>query len=142
MKQLLFFSFFICALNLYGQVLDICISNVRNFQGQLCVAIFADKKGYEAQKPVQLTNYDKSRVENGEFRVRISLKPGIYALSVLDDENENKEMDYTLLGMPREGFGFSGYTFNGFKKPRFDDFSFRIKEDELKKIQVVMRYLK
>lgn len=44
--------------------------------------------------------------------------PGDYALSVLHDENHNDKID-TMLGIPREGVGFSGNPVLGFGPPRF-----------------------
>ena len=31
------------------------------------------------------------------------LRPGVYAVAVLHDENQNDEMDFNFLGMPLEG---------------------------------------
>jgi uncharacterized protein (DUF2141 family) len=44
--------------------------------------------------------------------------PGSYALSVIHDENRNGRLD-TLLGIPREGFGFSRNPVIRFGPPRF-----------------------
>ena len=37
----------------------------------------------------------------------LNLKPGMYAISVLHDENSNKDMDQSKIGIPKEGYGFS-----------------------------------
>jgi uncharacterized protein (DUF2141 family) len=46
------------------------------------------------------------------------IAPGSYALSVIHDENRNGRLD-TLLGIPREGFGFSRNPVIRFGPPRF-----------------------
>jgi uncharacterized protein (DUF2141 family) len=54
------------------------------------------------------------------------LLPGTYAVSLLDDENGNDEMDYKLITVPREGFGFSNNIKPGLKHPPYDHCSFKI----------------
>jgi len=49
-----------------------------------------------------------------------SLAPGPYAVSVLHDENGNGRMD-AVLGIPREGFGFSRNPAVRFGPPDFED---------------------
>jgi uncharacterized protein (DUF2141 family) len=47
-----------------------------------------------------------------------ALPTGDYAIAVIHDENDNHKLD-TLLGIPREGFGFSRNPAIGFGPPRF-----------------------
>ena len=50
----------------------------------------------------------KVTMDSGRLTWIIPLeKHGIYAISILDDENNNGKMDYRLGFLPREGFGFS-----------------------------------
>lgn len=44
--------------------------------------------------------------------------PGTYALSLFHDENRNGKLD-TMVGIPREGFGFSGNPVVRFGPPTF-----------------------
>jgi uncharacterized protein (DUF2141 family) len=46
------------------------------------------------------------------------IAPGAYALSVAHDENANRKFD-TMLGIPREGFGFSRNPVVRFGAPQF-----------------------
>ncbi len=51
--------------------------------------------------------------------VRFSgLAPGGYALAIFHDENRNKKLD-VLIGIPREGFGFSRNPVVRFGAPKF-----------------------
>lgn len=47
------------------------------------------------------------------------VRPGNYALALFHDENANGKLD-TLLGIPREGFGFSRNPLVRFGAPRYD----------------------
>ena len=53
------------------------------------------------------------------------LTPGIYALGVIHDENNNGRLD-TFLAIPREGFGFSRNPRLRMGPPRFDDVRFAV----------------
>lgn len=57
-------------------------------------------------------------------RFRIDgLPPGEYAVAIIHDENGNAKLD-TVLGIPREGFGFSRNPAIGFGPPRFSSARF------------------
>ncbi len=73
--------------------------------------------------------------------VKFSLDPGIYGLSLLDDENSNGKMEYNFFGIPKEGFGFSDYYHTGITKPKFDAFKFSIDKDQTKRITIRIRYM-
>lgn len=47
------------------------------------------------------------------------LAPGNYAAAIIHDENANRKLD-TVLGIPREGFGFTRNPAIGFGPPKFD----------------------
>jgi uncharacterized protein (DUF2141 family) len=75
------------------------------------------------------------------MRVRFTLEPGIYGLSLLDDENKDGKMEYNFLRLPREGFGFSDYYHTGFTKPKFDSFKFNIDQNQKRIITIRIRYM-
>jgi len=68
------------------------------------------------------------RIEQKRVSVTFSdLRPGVYAVAVLHDENENSKMDFNLLGMPLEGYGFSNDASALFGPPSFKDAAFTLK---------------
>ncbi|WP_447729013.1 DUF2141 domain-containing protein [Sphingomonas koreensis] len=67
------------------------------------------------------------------------LAPGDYAAAVIHDENGNSKLD-TLMGIPREGFGFSRNPAIGFGPPRFEAARFAVGAAAAPQ-QVRMRYL-
>ena len=82
----------------------------------------------------------KENIKNGTFEGQLSLPEGVYGLVFLDDENGDGEMTNNLLGLPKEGFGFSNFFLSGFKKPKFSEFSFTHTENS-EIIEVRLRYL-
>jgi uncharacterized protein (DUF2141 family) len=67
------------------------------------------------------------------------LAPGNYAAAIIHDENGNSKLD-TLMGIPREGFGFSRNPAIGFGPPKFDAARFAVGDGAAPQ-QVRMRYL-
>ncbi len=67
------------------------------------------------------------------------ISPGSYALSVMHDENRNGRLD-TLIGIPREGFGFSRNPAVRFGPPRFDQVRMEVLAG-LTRVRVRMQYL-
>lgn len=124
-----------------AQTIDVVIKNIRNTKGQLCLAIFADEAGFKSEKTCWNMKCLKKDIVKGEFHIQISFRCGEWGFSVLDDENKSGKMDYNLIGMPREGFGFSDYYLTGLHRPLFKDFSFKIAQNETKTIIVRMKYL-
>ena len=87
--------------------LDIAISGLRNQSGavMLCLTQRGDSRYLACDKdPARITRVVPS-AEAGAIRIA-GLAPGQYALLVIHDENRNGKLD-KMLGMPREGFGFS-----------------------------------
>ena len=123
-----------------SQTLDIKITNIQNHKGQLCIAVFDSQKGFFQEKVYWDTCICKKNRGNYEAHILIPIKSGRYGLSILDDENGSRKMEYNFLGIPCEGFGFSNYYQKGIRKPTFDDFSFYVEKNETKVLQVDMKY--
>ncbi|MEO0031777.1 MAG: hypothetical protein RIS94_1535 [Pseudomonadota bacterium] len=52
--------------------------------------------------------------------------PGRYAIALLHDENGNGKMDWSFIGMPKEGFGFSRDAPVKLSAPKFDSAAFDV----------------
>ena len=125
-----------------SQTLHVTIKNIQApAKGIIRIAIFSNEKGYRAEKDFIAANYEKKNLKNGTMTVEIPVKKGVYGITVLDDENNNGQMDYNLLGIPKEGFGFSNFKLTKMRKPKFEDFSFQVEEKQVKDIVVSMRYM-
>jgi len=80
-------------------------------------------------------------MNNGKLKATVYLPEGTYGIAVLDDKNKDNEMNYTMLGMPKEGFGFANYYHSGFSYPKFSDFAFQHQKAKNKPATVKLRYL-
>ena len=67
------------------------------------------------------------------------LSPGTYAVSIVHDENDNGELD-SFIGIPREGFGFSGKAAPRMGPPKFREAAIELASGSARHL-VRIRYL-
>ena len=123
-----------------AQHTQITVSGIRSDKGQVIVSLFKDEASYEDEKPFKKIPFDKKAIKNGTLVVNYKLDPGTYGITLLDDENKNGEMEKNVIGIPKEGFGFSNFFMEKKKKPAFSDFKTNIK-GEGDKVQIKVKYM-
>jgi uncharacterized protein (DUF2141 family) len=117
--------------------LEVTVANVKDTTGTVRVGIFKDEKTFLKDAFVGKI----VKAARGEVKVVFENVPeGKYALSVIHDENRNGELDSNMIGIPREGFGFSNDAMGMFGPPDFEKCEFAV-TPAAKKITVTMRYL-
>jgi uncharacterized protein (DUF2141 family) len=148
MKQLIICTLLLCACHsqtLYSQspqtgTLEIRFTNIRSEKGSMAIGINTSEKGWPRKAEIEL-NWKKENLKDGVFVVQARDLPfGTMAISVLDDESGNLDMDMTL-GIPREGFGFSNDApIRGLSSPKFDACSFQFARSG-QQISIELRYM-
>lgn len=118
--------------------ITISIDNIRNDKGLIYFALYNCPDDYNNE-----ANHKRSgsvRPEKGSVSFTLyNLPKGVYGMSVLHDENMNKKMDFNLLGIPKEGFGFSENPGLRVGAPNFDAIKFELKENT--SININLRYI-
>ncbi len=108
--------------------ISITISNIRSDKGIICLALY-DHKDQFPHDPSRDYEFSKTLINDSSLEVILSdIPPGIYALSLLDDEDENHKMKYNILRMPKEGYGFSNNVKPRLSSPPFEDCTFIVNE--------------
>jgi len=147
-QALLSFLLFVFMLNVSGQSagpatgkLIITFTDIRSDVGQIAIGLY-NAPGQWTDDPVQEFAWDKDDLENGRLTVTIDdLKRTTYAIAVLDDEDRNLQMNYTL-GLPTEGWGMStNPSFLKLKKPGFDEVSFDLDAPVIR-MEIKLNYLR
>lgn len=128
------------ASDLFSQTVEVTVTGIRSEKGQIAIGVFLDEESFRREKAYLEIQFPKKDIRDGVMTVSFSLEPGIYGLSLLDDENSNRKMEYNFLGIPKEGFGFSDYYHTGITRPKFDDFRYTVVQGQDIKIKVRMRY--
>ena len=111
--------------------LEIKFTGIRSDKGVITAGLKSSPDGWPRKSDKEF-KWDKQELKDGILVVEINgLSHGTYAISALDDENQNHELDL-LRG---ERFGFSKNPQVRRSAPKFKDCSFPIQSD-LTKIEI------
>ena len=98
------------------------VTGIRSQKGNVIINVFRDQESYNQEEAFKSFTFSKKEISEGIITVKISPIPGIFGLTMIDDENSNGKIDKNLIGMPKEGFGFSNFFMEKMKRPIFNDF--------------------
>jgi len=111
-----------------SHTLTVVVEGAKVNQGQAIVSLFASAENY-LKKP--LVEHALSIDQNGSARFVIGdLSDGIYAVSVVYDEDLNGKLNTGFLGIPSELVGFSNNAKSRFGPPSFKKTSFKLLGDQ------------
>lgn len=119
----------------------VSVEGLRSGKGMLRLSLFHGEKGFpgnhkEAERTASVPL--KGEGTPGEV-VFEGVKPGLYAVAVLHDENKNGKMDTNWVGIPREGGGASRNPKVRFGPPKFQQAAFFVRQAPVK-LAVKVRY--
>jgi uncharacterized protein (DUF2141 family) len=100
------------------------IENARNSKGVLHICLTTQSRHFPdcSRDPAAI----KRTVPATSRSLNLTgVAPGRYALTLFHDENNNQRLD-TILGIPREGFGFSRNPLVRFGAPKFRQVEFQL----------------
>ncbi|HER09976.1 MAG TPA: DUF2141 domain-containing protein [Bacteroides sp.] len=118
--------------------LEIVFTGIKSDRGNVAAGVNRSPEGWP-RKPHMEFCWEKADLKDGTLIAEIENLPyGVYAISVLDDVNRNGKMEM-ILGIPREGWGFSNNPPFRLSIPDFDDCSF-IVERPFTRITIDLRY--
>ena len=102
------------------------ILNIRNSTGTVDCALFDSPVGFPKEALLSAKNVMVLKVRESQARCDFEdISPGTYALAVIHDENMNGRLDTNILGIPKEGYGFSNDVKALLRAPSFSAASFR-----------------
>lgn len=102
--------------------LTVEISGLRNNTGSIIYELF-DQKHKSLKRGINAIANAKSVI------VIDNLKSGKYGFCYVHDENNNKKLDTKMLGIPKEGYGFSNNANDKFGPPAFEKWVFELKDN-------------
>ena len=119
--------------------LNITITNIKNDHGDILVGLYDKASGF----PRHVIDGKVVKATVDEMIVTFSdLMPGMYAVSVLHDENQNKDLDQNRIGKPKEGFGFSNNAMGVVGPPSFRKARISVPKSKNTDITINMKYYK
>ncbi len=131
-------SFILMGLNSFAQFsLKVKIHGIQNTNGQIELSIYNDANVFpEVGKTYKMVRIDPKGSEIVyEFT---NLPAGEYAIATFHDENNDKECNTNLIGVPTEAFAFSNDFRPFLSAPDFSDCSFKV--DKNMEISIEMVY--
>lgn len=118
-------------------VVTIEVTNLRSNKGFVLVSLYNNAKAFpdDASKAVGKT---KAVITGGRaVAVFDNVPAGKYAAAILHDENANLKMDFTGIGIPKEGYGFSNDAKGFLGPPSFSRAAFMVEGEKKILIRVV-----
>jgi len=106
--------------------LRVRVTNLESNAGDVHVAVyktpeaFPKKDGMVAEKSVSIANGAATATFPG-------LEPGLYAVAIYHDENNNNEFDQVIFGIPLETYAFSNGAVANFGPPDFSEAAFQVR---------------
>lgn len=89
------------------QNLIVVVNGIKHKAGQICIGVYNQQKGF----PDDTSNLADSACVNikGSTLTHkfVGLKPGNYAVAIVDDQNGDRKLNKDFFGIPTEGFGIS-----------------------------------
>jgi uncharacterized protein (DUF2141 family) len=120
--------------------LNIVVNGIRHQKGEICFRVFGGEKGF----PMSNTSEVKSgcaKITGSSVTKEFSgLKPGTYAVAVVDDQNGDRKLNKDFFGIPTEGFGISKNPTVSIQTgtPKFRDASFVVNKNTT--VNIRMKY--
>jgi uncharacterized protein (DUF2141 family) len=125
-------------LDINAQSMNITITDIKNDKGNILLSFYTNKDQFP-YKPYLNKFISKDVMENGIIKISYDdFELGEYAITLLDDENLDKDMNYRFF-IPQEGYGFSNYVHTGLVPPKFSDCCFNIDYEDIE-IKIKVQY--
>jgi uncharacterized protein (DUF2141 family) len=122
-----------------GQTLVVNVGTFRDTEGILGCRLYSSPAGFP-----------ESSVGTVERRVRIrgstatctfeNVSPGVHAVSVMHDANDNRKLDKNFLGIPTEGYGVSNNHTHAMSPPSWEESRFTVEPGKNLGIAIALRY--
>ena len=110
-----------------GQTINVTIDNVKNNNGSVIMSLHSADT-FMKTEGIQSAS---SKIEGNKVIITFkNVIPGEYAIMGIHDENDNKQMDFELNGMPKESYGMSNNPMS-FGPPQFNEAKFQVSNEDI-----------
>jgi uncharacterized protein (DUF2141 family) len=119
-------------------VLRINVENVKNDEGVVRVLLYDSEDTFLKTHALEAS---APAVEGATQIVFMGLEAGKYAAVAFHDDDSNGKIDRNFLGIPVDGFGFSGEAGGKLKRPDHEEAAIDVTQDQINDESVRLRYL-
>ncbi|WP_414563596.1 MULTISPECIES: DUF2141 domain-containing protein [unclassified Anabaena] len=120
--------------------LTVVVNGINKQKGEICMGVYSKAKGFPMSTNDVLKSACVQPSGNTLTHTFSGLKPGNYAVAVIDDQNGDRKLNTDFFGIPKEGFGISQNPTVSIATgtPKFHDASFFMNQNT--KINIFMKY--
>lgn len=103
----------------------VVVKGLRSDHGRVGCSLYNHRDGFPQHEDKQFRGMYAQKHQGIAECNFLGVPSGTYAVTVLDDTNNNGKMDFNFLGLPKKGYGFSNDAPATFSAPSFDAASFK-----------------
>jgi uncharacterized protein (DUF2141 family) len=134
---------FSCANTVHAQpntALTVVVNGIQNKRGDVCFRVYNSEKGFPLSNSSEVQSGCTKITGTSVKKVFSGLKPGTYAVAVVDDQNGDRKLNKDFFGIPTEGFGISRNPIVSIQTgtPKFRNASFKLTKNTT--INITMKY--
>lgn len=120
--------------------LTVVVNGIRNQTGEICMRVYNSEKEFPDNAKSEVKSGCTKITGNSIQEVFSGLKPGTYAVAVVDDQNGDHKLNKDFFGIPKEGFGISQNPTVSISTgtPKFKNSSFKV--DKNTTINIFLKY--
>ena len=120
--------------------LTVIVNGIHNKTGEICMRVYNSEKGFPDNAKSEVKSGCTKITGSSIKRVFSGLKPGTYAVAVVDDQNGDRKLNKDFFGIPQEGFGISKNPTVSIStgSPKFNNSSFKV--DKNTTINIFLKY--
>ncbi|MBW4563951.1 MAG: DUF2141 domain-containing protein [Mojavia pulchra JT2-VF2] len=120
------------------QTLTVVVNGIQHQKGEICIGVYSKEKGFPSNTSNVLQS-SCTKITGSTVKQQFSgLKPGNYAVAIVDDQNGDRKLNKDFFGIPTEGFGVSNNPTVSIQTgtPKFRDASFSVSKNTTININV------
>ncbi|WP_413172239.1 DUF2141 domain-containing protein [Anabaena azotica] len=134
---------FTCANTVHAEpttTLTVVVNGIRNKTGEICFRVYDSEKGFPMSNSSEVKSGCTKITGSSVKKVFSGVKPGTYAVAVVDDQNGDKKLNKDFFGIPQEGFGISKNPIVSIQTgtPKFQKASFKMTKNTT--VNITMKY--
>jgi uncharacterized protein (DUF2141 family) len=120
--------------------LTVVVNGITSKNGEVCMRVYNSDAGFPFNSKSEVKSGCTKITGSSVTKVFSGLKPGNYAVAVIDDQNSDRKLNKDFFGIPQEGFGISRNPTVSITTgtPSFQKSSFKLQKD--KTVQIFMKY--
>jgi uncharacterized protein (DUF2141 family) len=120
--------------------ITVVVNGIKPKPGRVCFRVYSSDQGFPFSNKSEVQSGCIEKTGSVAQKQFVRLKPGSYAVTIIDDSNRDGKLNTDFLGIPQEGFGVSNNPTVSITTgaPKFSKASFPVNKNTV--INIQMKY--